>query len=647
MPPADNKRLAVILFADIQGYTALMQKNEEQAAVLLRRFRNEMNEKVLRHHGQIIQFYGDGALCTFQIPAGAVRCAMSLQQAFTEEPKIPVRIGIHQGVVAFEEGIIFGHAVNVTSRIESMGIEGSVLFSKTVQEELVEEYDLQMISLGSFEYKNVEGSMEVFALANKGFALPRRVDLTGKFKQQENTDEAPDKSIAVLPFQNSTGDPEQEFLGDGIAEEVIYGLSRLNQMKVAGRVSSFSFKGTGIGAYEIGKQLKVKNVLLGNVRKSGNRIRVSAELVNAQSGFQLWNERYDGSLEDFFGVQEEIAQAVVRKLELSLLTSEANLSVKNRQTANMEAYQLYLKGRQLLDRRTSFEQALTYYRQALELDPGYALAHSAMAYVYFYRILFDAQPPTLFLKAQESAHQAIQLDPRLAEAYIIEGIVYFYYYWNPEKALKQYKTAFSLNPNFDIHRILAYYHSMMGQTEEAIRLARRAVDLDPLNVGALLGLGEILYRSQHFEEAIEILDPLHEKIPRNGVIASLLGASYHYAGDQARAAAFYHDSSFDESVVLFYSLPKFMYLIEQGETERARLLLTLIENSPADKWISPASVAMVHFGLGDMEQAKACLHQGLTERDPILWIINSAPTWQSFRNHPEIQSILAERFVHR
>lgn len=525
-----------------------------------------------------------------------------------------------------------------------MGVPQGVLFSETVREGLLEEYDLQMISLGSFDYKNVDGSMEVFALANNGFALPRRVDLTGKFK---NDPVASSKTIAVLPFDNIIQEPEHKNLGEGIAEETIYALSRLNQLKVVSRISSFAFKGKNVGAYEIGKQLKVVNVLAGSVKKHGDRIRVSAELINVSSGFQLWTEQFEGSLDDSFGMQEEIARALARKLESSLLRGEVGKSLINQQTASVEAYQLYLKGRQLLDQRTDFNLALQYYNEALSYDPKYALAYSAMAYIYFYQVLFDFKPPTFFLKAQEASHKAIQLNPNLAEAYIIDGIVYFYYYWNPKKALEQYKIAFSLDPNYDIHRIMAYYYSMIGNTEEALRLARRAVELEPLNHGASLGLGEILYRSSRFGEAIEILESLYEKIPNNKIVHSLLGSSYYQIGDVYKTMEFMDDSDFEESLTLFYSLPKFNYHIDKKQVDAACVLLKLVENSPPDRWISPLCQAVLHFGFDDLERAKKLLHQALTVRDPILWIINSEPTWEAFRSHPEMKIILADRFVHR
>ena len=239
------------------------------------------------------------------------------------------------------------------------------------------------------------------------------------------------------------------------------------------------------------------------------------------------------------------------------------------------------------------------------------------------------------------------LDPNLAEAYIIDGIVYFYYYWNPRKALAQYKRALDLTANADIYRILAYYYSMMGDTESAEYHAMKAVELDPLNLGVVLGLGEVLYRCGQFDKAIQVLENMLSRFPNNKVADAILGACYYHGGHIEKTDKFYAHRSFDPNLILFYALPHFCYLIEKNRKEEAQALIRIMADQHDAKWISPLCKAMVYFGLGNLQKATTFLHQGITDRDPILWIIHSEPTWLTFRQLPEIKKILDDRFLPR
>jgi adenylate cyclase len=636
-----------VLFVDIVGFTALMQQKEEQAFILLNKFQTTLDTKVPFFGGEVINFYGDGSLCVFNDTVGAMRCAMSLQLEFQRDPKIPVRIGLHYGKVRFESDNVFGHTVNVTSRIESMGVAGGILFSDQIKERIKDEHDLKMLSFGHFDFKNVEESIEVFALANDGFALPRRPELKGKFKEVKKEADSTVHSIAIMPFEVVGNDPDLALLSDGFAEEIIYALSKTDGLKVAGKVSSFSFKGKNVSSSEVGDKLQVAHLLYGSIRKSGNRLRVMIQLVKVVDESQVWTERFDREMTDIFDIQEDVALKIVEQLHVKLLKKQENQSLVTRPTQNFEAYQYYLRGRQLLEQRTSLNLAKENYVKAIELDPDYALAHSGISYVYFYQVLFDFKAPSLFIKAQLAAEKAMQLDASLAEAYIIDGIVYFYYYWNYEKALEQYHKALALNPNADIYRILAYYHAMMLEKEAAVENAKKALELDPLNLGVVLALGEVLYRCGYYQEAIEVFEDMRTRFPNNKVANGILGACYYHGGYVEKAADFYINLAFDPRFPLFYSLPQFYFMLEKGSHEEAAQWAKVIEDQAEDKWISPLCVAMVHFGLGELDQAIDALHKGITERDPILWIMHSEPTWKAFVENPQIKKILSDRFMKR
>ncbi len=649
MPEKQNRKLAAILFADIAGYTALMQKDEQSASVLLRRFQKNIEELIPKNNGQIINFYGDGALCIFNNPLEAVRCAMELQNIFSENPIVPVRLGLHSGTVVFENGKIYGDSVNLASRIESMGIPGAILFSKKIRDEIKNQPDIKITSLGSFAFKNVEEEMEVFVLANEGFIIPDKKELKGKFK---NTEKEPvpnslrEKSIAILAFENRSGDPEQEYFSDGISEEIIYALSKLEKLKVAGRTSSFSFKGKKLDLIEVGNKLNVKNLLEGSVRKMGNRVRVTAQLVSVESGFQIWTERFDRELEDIFAIQDDIAQNIVEKLELTLLKDQEKKPLVEKPTQNIDAYQWYLRGRYYLDQRAHVDLAISCFQKALDLDPNYALAHTGMGYAYFYQVVIANFPPKTFLRAKASAQRAKELDPTIAEPYLIEGVANFYYHWDDQKALEQYEKALSLNPNsHDIYRVKAYYHSMTGDLGTAEQLARKAAELDPLNLNSQLSLAEILYRAHHFSNAVKVLEKLIVDFSENKVAYILLGNCYYRLGKKEMAEKYFKLITATAQENSFYLTSRLLFYIETGRPEEAKKLIVDIEKNISERWDSPACIALLYFGLGEEKKASEYLQKALEERDPILKIAIVEPSWDKYRQNPIVQKVFKKMSI--
>jgi len=370
----EHRQLAVVLFADIAGYTALMHEDEGTALQILQHFKEELFTTVKKNEGEIIQYFGDGCLMVFDNAANAVMSAKSIQENLRNEPKVPVRIGIHLGDVLYREGNIFGDCVNIASRIESMGVPGAILFSDAIKKQIKNKPEFIVSSLGEFEFKNVEEPMEIFALSNAGFPVPDPLYVNGKFK-----DGGPAKSVAVLPFDNLSKDPEQEYFSDGMAEEILNSLSHIKELKVAGRLSSFQFKDKNISLKEIGEKLAVKTVLAGSIRKQGTRVRITVQLINIKDGFQLWSGKYDREFNDIFSIQEEIALAVTEELKLKLLKKDRELILKTH-TQNTEAYDEYLKGKFYLNRRGPYIlTAMKHFQKATELDPEFALPFVGIA----------------------------------------------------------------------------------------------------------------------------------------------------------------------------------------------------------------------------------------------------------------------------
>ncbi|MBX2873352.1 MAG: tetratricopeptide repeat protein [Saprospiraceae bacterium] len=624
----NSRQLAAILFADIAGYTALMQKDEQEALRKLQHFRQDLETFVPKFGGQIIQFYGDGCLMIFNSVVRAINCCIQLQESLKLEPQVPVRIGVHQGDIIMEGGNIFGNSVNIAARIESMSIPGAVLLSEKVRTELQNQPDIELVSLGHFEFKNVEHAIEVFAIAQEGFPIPQKNEIKGKFKQQNET-----KSIAVLPFENRSSDPEQEYFSDGITEEIIYGLSQLENLKVASRTSSFVYKHTKESVETIAKQLNVDTILEGSVRKMGNKVRIGVQLVDAHNGFQIWTERYHRELEDIFEIQDEIAEKVVRKLELSLLGKEKNQPIIGRKTDNIKAYQLYLQGRNYLDQRINVDAALSCFKQAVALDPSFAAAYTSIAYGYFYKLTFANYPPNEgFPNVQENAQKALQVDSTIAEAHTMQGLVDFYYKYDKEKARQAYEKSILLQPNVaDTYRIKAYFHSMILEFDEAISCAEKAHKLDPMSVNNCMSLGDIYYRADQYNKALTVLEELREKYPDNATIRDMLGSCYLMTGqlEKAKLITEYHTEI--PSQVHLYTSNRYLIALKSGDRERASQFLEHMLQLNKSAWVNPSFISFAYFYLGETERATQYFLKAIEERDPGVFYSNVDPLWREFK----------------
>ncbi|MFT6337825.1 MAG: TolB-like protein/class 3 adenylate cyclase, partial [Halioglobus sp.] len=310
MPLGESKktrRLAAIMFTDIVGYTALMQGDEAKAAQARARHRDVFEKEHKLHQGEILQYYGDGTLSVFQSAVEAVKCAIIIQRELRKGEEVPMRIGLHLGDIVFDGTEVYGDGVNLSSRIESMGIAGAILLSESVTEELKNQKDISTISLGHFEFKNITEPLEVFAVTNEGIKIPVSSQLKGKRKEIT-------KTIAVLPFVNMSSNPENEYFTDGMTEEIINALAKIKSLKVTSRTSSFFFKNKNISIPQIGQELNVSTILEGSIRLSGNKMRITAQLINVADDFHFWSESFDRSMEDIFAVQDEISLLIADKL---------------------------------------------------------------------------------------------------------------------------------------------------------------------------------------------------------------------------------------------------------------------------------------------------------------------------------------------
>jgi adenylate cyclase len=414
-----ERRLAAILAADVAGYSRLIGADEEGTLARLRGHRAELiDPKIAEHRGRIVKTTGDGMLVEFASVVDALRCASEVQAAMTErnaaapaDSRIEFRIGIHQGDIVVEDEDIFGDGVNIAARLEGLAEPGGICVSARVQEDVAGRLELAFEDIGERELKNIARPVRVFRVAPKQNAQPSEPSATLPL---------PDKpSAAVLPFNNMSSDPEQEFFADGIAEDVITALSRYPSLFVIARNSSFTYKSRSVDVKQVGRELGVRYVLEGSLRKSGNRIRVTAQLVEAETGKHVWAERYDRDLADIFAVQDEIAHAVAIAVAPAIADAERQRAMR-KPPGSLDAWAAYQRGLWHLSKATADDNALAqkFLQQAIDLDPTFAGGYTGFAWAQFQaavhfqvRDLVEAQR-----LGEVSARKAVAVDGADAEA---------------------------------------------------------------------------------------------------------------------------------------------------------------------------------------------------------------------------------------
>lgn len=495
-----NRQLAAIMFADIAGYTGLMQEDESYALTLLQKLRNKFEEEVIRHQGRVLEFRGDGALCSFSSTLEGVKAAIAIQLDMQAAPKVPLRIGIHTGDVIIEGESIYGDGVNIASRMESLAVPGSIFVSGKVHDDIKNRKDIQTISLGKYFLKNVKELIEIYAISNAGLIVPHSSSLDGKGERAQNC------CILVLPFINMSNDPEQEYFSDGLTEELISNLLKLKDIRIISRTTSMQYKGTDKDIKTIYEETNATYILEGSVRKHGNNLRITAQFIDAVSDVHLWANTYTGTLDDIFEIQEKVSSKIVEALRIQLTSGEKDTLLR-RYTENSEAYQLYLQGRFFWNKRNEdgLKTSILYFENAIQKDPDFALAWVGLADAYNLLGEFtNLSRRELYPKARLAIEKAIQIDSRLAETHISHAALIMLNEWDWDRSGKEYRIGLELNPNYATgHHWYAEWLLFMGRTNEALQEMAIAVELDPVSQAILKDQGIVLYYTRQYEKAIE------------------------------------------------------------------------------------------------------------------------------------------------
>ena len=458
--------------------------------------------------------------------------------------------------------------------------------------------------------------------------------------------EAHTRSVAVLAFRNLSGSVENEYLSDGITEEILNVLARVPELRVAARSSSFAFKGRDVDIKDIAGQLGVRTVLEGSVRQSGTRLRVTAQLSNAANGFQIWSERYDRELSDVFAIEDEIAASIAASLKVALFdASGEHLAIPARRgSTDVEAYELYLKGRHFLNQRVDgMWKAMEFYRRALDRDPRFALAYAGVAEGHVLLTLYNAVPPNVGApKARAAALRALALEPNLAEALIVLGNASLWYDWDRKETIRLIERALHLKPSDPLaHSCYAYYLASLGRHNEAVTRAQYAVELDPLGIFAKSNLAIINYLASRFADAIVCCQEILDVSPGNSEACRWRAMSQFQLGQRAEAVA-----SIEDAVRLSqrHHWPLANHAAMLARTKQAadaRVILAELEARSAGEPIPPLALGLVHYALGELDTFFMYLDKSIEARDVWLILLDVDPGFASLREHPRFRAAVA------
>ena len=607
MPEAKHQ-LAAIMFTDIVGYTALMGEDEEKGFALLESNRQLQKPLIESYNGKWHKEMGDGVLASFSSVSDAVYCAAAIQQESKSKSGLNLRIGIHLGEVVFEKEDVFGDGVNIASRLEALAPEGEIYISEAVFNNIENKQGIHAQFVKEETLKNIRHPVRIYQLGSTTPTLP--VMDTNK------------RSIAVMPFVNMSNDPEQEFFSEGISEEIINAIVQLPNLKVAGRTSSFSFKGKNEDLRLIGNKLGVANILEGSVRKFANKVRITVQMINASTGFHLWSKKYDRELDDVFQVQDEIALEIAKQLEITL-SGEQSIPRSRQQTQNIDAYQLYYKGRSLFYRRgKSLFEGLKCFEKALEIDPDYALACSGLADSYI-MLSFHGylSPEESWGKAIPAAQKALKYGSDLGETHNTLAVIALLHDRKLEEAEKEFKRALELNPTHLQARVW-YGHFYLTVTRQnfkgGIEQLKIATENDPLSSYAHACYSLTFTTKDKFDEAISSAKYAVELDSESWVARYALGNAYHWSGKLNKAL--------DEYIVALEISGRHawtLYLqvlthLKMNQQEAALKIFKEMEARYRDHYLPPSCLAIAAAALGQNEKALELAHIAVDIVDPYL-----------------------------
>jgi adenylate cyclase len=614
-----ERRLTAILTADVVGYSRLMGANESGTVAALKTLQTDfIDGKIAEHQGRIVKLTGDGMLVEFPSVVNAVACAAEIQRGIRDrnmgvpqDRRIEFRIGVNVGDVIVQGDDILGDGVNVAVRLESIATPGGIAISGPVRDHVGNRLDLTFEDMGEQTLKNIERPIRVYHVSVDSPAV-----LGSKDEEPTQHQQLVKPSVVVLPFNNMSGDPEQEYFSDGITEDIITDLSNVSGLFVVARNTAFTYKGKPVKVQQVAQELGVRFILEGSVRKAGSRVRVTGQLIHGKDGGHVWAARFDRDLTDIFAIQDEITHAIVEQLKVKLLPQEQK-SIKRTPTDNVEAYTFYLRGRQFTERRSKayYQLARQMFAKAVELDPLYARAYAGIADCDSFLFLHFHVEDVVIDDILATSAKALALDSGLAEAHASRGLA-LSLEKRYDEARAEFEQAIALDPNsFEGHYFYGRACFTQGELERAAALFERVAEIKPDDYQSLILLIQI-YRSLG-------RDADRKSAARRGVERAERDLTLH--PDNPRSA--YLGSA---------------ALVTLGENDRAREWLSrALAIDPHDIW-TQYNAACIYTNLGDIERAFDILERVLPHAGHELkagWIKYDSDL-DPLRKHPRYQKIL-------
>ena len=668
-----------VLFIDMVGYSKLLIDEQRERIQELRQIvRGTEQFRLAEAEGKLIRLpTGDGGALVFRTsPEAPALCALEISKSLKAHPELRVRMGIHSGPVnevtdLNEQMNVAGAGINIAQRVMDCGDAGHILLSKHTAEDLghYRQWQLQLHDLGECDVKH-GGRLHVVNLHTDELGNPR---VPTKFRQavkkrrraliavlilfaaavgagfyffsQRPAFKAPDKSIAVLPFENLSEDKANAYFAEGMQDEILARLSKIADLKVISRTSTEKYKSAPDNLREIAKQLGVGNVLEGSVQKSGDSVRVNVQLINALNDAHLWGDIYERKLTDIFAVESDIAKTIADTLQVKLTGAEKEM-IAAEPTSDLTAYDLYLKGRLLWSKRggENLRQAIAFYEQAIALDPNYALAYAGLAEAYVLLPFYTATAPLeAFPKGKAAALKALQLNDRLAEAHT--ALAYLLYLGDMDMAgsTAEFERAIALNPNYaTAHQ---WYQNgtatAFGRFDQAIAEGKRAIELDPLSPVINTDLGYTLINARRYDEAIVQLRKTLEIDPTFYYAHYSLGMALQLKGDLPNAIAEYTKAQRLTDNNLLARVLLAVAKAQSGDKNAAVQMLAELEELSQNRYVSAYSRALLYLSLKNPEEAIRWLEKGITDHEgrPLTWI-KVDPLLDPLRGDPRFEALV-------
>ena len=678
-----QRKLSVILFTDIIGYTAIKAQDEQKARHLLVKNRHILQPLIRQFNGKWLKETVDCTISSFESVIDAANCALEVQRTLTIDSELTLRIGIHSGEVWFVQDNVLGDGVNVADGIELFAEPGGICISESVYDIIRNYPGIETDFLAEKTLKNVDHPVKVYTLKGSegytpipgSFAIEHKepshatrsfnwiilaaagvtavivgYTLYFHFSHKETTMQGTPipvmeqiQSIAVLPFADMSPDKDHEYFCDGIAEEILNKLTHVEGLRVIARTSSFGFKNQQKPIFDLCKELGVGWLLEGSVRKADKDLRITAQLIKVSDQSHIFSEIYEYKLKDVFDIQEKISLSILNELKINLLRKD-KASIEKRGTDNFEAYELYLFGRHHWKKRDEegFIKALQSFNQAIDIDPKFAHAYAGKADVYNimgFRAIMS--PKDAYPEAKKATNTALKIDNSLADAHVSLAWTKLYYDWDWSAAESEFKRALELNPNcVSAHLWYKDCLLVMGQFDDAVTVMERCHELDPLSEETIKFLIVTYIIAGRYDEAMKQFNKAKEIYSNRPFLYDIMSKLYFQQGKYDEAIAYLEkakelsgEDSYQEAIFgLIYAF--------SGDKDLATpILRKLIVRYEMNKY-SPSRIALYYVGMGENDKAFDWLEKAYEEHDSQLVYINTFPEWKSIHSEPKFKDLL-------